>query len=406
MKQLVMFPGKMDGVFFRNEIPYIAEQFDKIIIFTYPGNRRNLQKIARSFNLEYYIVPNFSVYALIKAIWQMFTDPVVIKEKKKCRGKQFMYMMAYLLWENTVEKVFEKKSNMENIDTFLYSFWLSRGAYTICRFKEKYNNTIKTVSRAHGYDLYEERNPYRYLPFREYIASKIDEIYFISNDGRKYFENKYRNYNSKLCISRLGTQEENYRKEIKEKTTVCIASCSHIIEVKRVDLIIDALSELNCPFFWIHLGDGVLKGKMEKYANRKLAAGTYCFLGNVNNREIVHVYEKYDVDFLVNLSDSEGVPVSIMEAMSMGIPAIARDVGGNKEIVDTEHGLLLKRESYLGELQKIVKKRFHEEEYRELSVRAYQIWEEQYHDKDNYMRFAKNLSSLTREWTETKKENI
>lgn len=36
MKQLVMFPGKMDGVFFRNEIPYIAEQFDKIIIFTYP----------------------------------------------------------------------------------------------------------------------------------------------------------------------------------------------------------------------------------------------------------------------------------------------------------------------------------------------------------------------------------
>lgn len=154
------------------------------------------------------------------------------------------------------------------------------------------------------------------------------------------------------------------------------------------------------------MGDGVLKGKMEKYANRKLAAGTYCFLGNVNNREIVHVYEKYDVDFLVNLSDSEGVPVSIMEAMSMGIPAIARDVGGNKEIVDTEHGLLLKRESYLGELQKIVKKRFHEEEYRELSVRAYQIWEEQYHDKDNYMRFAKNLSSLTREWTETKKENI
>lgn len=41
------------------------------------------------------------------------------------------------------------------------------------------------------------------------------------------------------------------------------------------------------------------------------------------------------------MSDSEGIPVSIMEAMSFGIPVIARNVGGMSEIVNEENGLLL-----------------------------------------------------------------
>ena len=47
------------------------------------------------------------------------------------------------------------------------------------------------------------------------------------------------------------------------------------------------------------------------------------------------------MDYFINLSDSEGIPVSIMEAMSVGIPIIARDVGGNREIVTNNNGCLL-----------------------------------------------------------------
>ena len=40
-----------------------------------------------------------------------------------------------------------------------------------------------------------------------------------------------------------------------------------------------------------------------------------------------------NVDLFVNLSTTEGLPVSIMEAMAHRIPAIATEVGGTPEIV-------------------------------------------------------------------------
>lgn len=43
----------------------------------------------------------------------------------------------------------------------------------------------------------------------------------------------------------------------------------------------------------------------------------------------------------MNLSTSEGVPVSIMEVQSYGIPVIATNVGGTGEIIDKDNGILL-----------------------------------------------------------------
>jgi len=53
-------------------------------------------------------------------------------------------------------------------------------------------------------------------------------------------------------------------------------------------------------------------------------------------------YENNGVDLFINLSDIEGIPVSVMEAMSYGIPSIARDVGGISELViNGLNGILL-----------------------------------------------------------------
>ena len=56
----------------------------------------------------------------------------------------------------------------------------------------------------------------------------------------------------------------------------------------------------------------------------------------------------------INVSSTEGIPVSIMEAMSFGIPVIATAVGGTPEIVNNENGYLLSKDPSAKELAEVI----------------------------------------------------
>ena len=62
--------------------------------------------------------------------------------------------------------------------------------------------------------------------------------------------------------------------------------------------------------------------------------------GNVDNAALLEDYITENYYLFVNVSSSEGIPVSIMEASSVGIPCLATDVGGTGEIIsDGVNGL-------------------------------------------------------------------
>ena len=50
------------------------------------------------------------------------------------------------------------------------------------------------------------------------------------------------------------------------------------------------------------------------------------------------------MDGLVSVSESEGLPVSMMEAVAAGLPVLGTDVGGVREIVTPEAGVLLEKD--------------------------------------------------------------
>jgi len=52
-------------------------------------------------------------------------------------------------------------------------------------------------------------------------------------------------------------------------------------------------------------------------------------------------YRETPIDLFILTSESEGVPVSIMEALSFGIPAMATAVGGVPELISNHTGYLL-----------------------------------------------------------------
>ncbi|OQX20368.1 MAG: hypothetical protein BWK75_04915 [Candidatus Altiarchaeales archaeon A3] len=64
------------------------------------------------------------------------------------------------------------------------------------------------------------------------------------------------------------------------------------------------------------------------------------FLGKKNGDEVMEILLNSDI--FVNPSYSEGLPTSVLEAMSVGVPTIATDVGGTMEVVkDYETGFLI-----------------------------------------------------------------
>src|SRR5690606_35919751 len=82
---------------------------------------------------------------------------------------------------------------------------------------------------------------------------------------------------------------------------------------------------------WHHFGDGPQMSLLEREKSEiSIKNLTITLHGRVENSKIYDFYRYNPVDLFINLSSSEGIPVSIMEAISCGIPVVATNVGGTK----------------------------------------------------------------------------
>jgi glycosyltransferase involved in cell wall biosynthesis len=115
-----------------------------------------------------------------------------------------------------------------------------------------------------------------------------------------------------------------------------------LIPLKRVDLIARSLQLVSAETRWIHIGDGPERTGVEA-ACRDLPGHVRVDLrGSLPNDQVLALYGEVGPSLFINLSRTEGLPVSMMEAMSAGVPVIATDVGGVREIVDHQsNGVLL-----------------------------------------------------------------
>ena len=116
-------------------------------------------------------------------------------------------------------------------------------------------------------------------------------------------------------------------------------------------------------------------------------------MGQVSNREVISYYMNNHVNLFINVSESEGIPVSIMEAISFGIPVIATDVGGTSEIViDGFNGLLLNKTFDIDKLVDVIScailGRIDLLSFRK---NARILWTEKYSCENNYYKFYENI---------------
>ena len=280
----------------------------------------------------------------------------------------------------------------------IYNFWFFDAARTAVLLKNRLTkkNRVKSYSRAHRYDLYAEENSLNYLPLTEWLIKNTDYIFPCSENGREYLLKDFSKYENKIKLSFLGTVDYGI-----QKYTKCIPtfiSCSRLVEVKRVDRIIDSLRLLDnagAKLKWIHFGGGMLldnlKQKAQGFKNIEIE-----FFGNVKNSELLKIYSENYYKGFINVSGSEGLPISIMEATSFGMPVIATDVGGTSEIIkDSKNGFLLMKTFKDEELANLILHILNlpSEEYQRLRKSARKIWEERFEYKTNFKKLFDNFEN-------------
>jgi len=97
-------------------------------------------------------------------------------------------------------------------------------------------------------------------------------------------------------------------------------------------------------------GDGPLLKEAQDYVQEMKLSDRVNFLGNCE--DVTSLLFKSDLFILI--SDWEGLPLSILEAMRCGLPIIASDVGGVKEaVIQNENGFLIPKNDFKQLIEKL-----------------------------------------------------
>lgn len=389
--------------FLENELNIISKSFDKILIFPINAsvNSKKTRKITAK-NIE--VIPyNSKEYENRKFIYILNSMKYLFNKENEGKTIKEMAYESYFLSICYVEskKILKKLDNIKfNTDDeiYIYSYWLYTSAKIATILKEQFKKRkLKTVafSRAHGFDIYADASARNYLPQRNALISQLDKIFTCSKNGEEYLIKKYHEAN-KIETSYLGTIDHGITNNSHDDI-FRIVSCSRMVNLKRIDLIIDALKKLknsNLKFEWTHIGGGNLFEHIQQRVDLELKDIKVNLLGSISNSEVYSYYKKHSVDLFINVSSTEGLPVSIMEAISFGIPIIATDVGGTSEIVvDNENGFLIDKNFDIEDLSSLILK-IANTKSNKYGIKARLIWEKKYNAKDNYKKFIKSILKL------------
>ena len=211
--------------------------------------------------------------------------------------------------------------------TVLYFYW-GKGSSDIIPFihTEEFN---KVFVRMHRFDLFEFVNN-NYIPYRRPLMNRITVAAPVSYVGKEHLAELYPYVANKIKVFRIGTLGNGRRSKPSGDNCLRVVSCSGLSPVKRVEIMIKSLQFIDFPISWHHLGDGILSKEFKTLAKNLGVDNRFCFEGKLDSERIMDYYTDHTFDLLVNTSENEGVPVSIMEAFAAGIPALATDVGGTK----------------------------------------------------------------------------
>ena len=247
-------------------------------------------------------------------------------------------------WVSFINYIIKK----ENINIILNSN--SKFGYAVLPYLKSRHPQIPIIDYVHMEEWYNRNGGYsRYSAMYD---SVIDKTLVCNENSRKILIDHFGKNPSDVETVYIGVNEkifnpENYnKKELKQKylgetqNKKIISYICRISEQKRPMLflqIISKLKEQRQNFKAIVVGDGNLLPKMKEEAKKLHIYEDIIFTGRLQNTGEIYAIS----DITVNCSIKEGLALTSYESLSMEVPIVSSDVGGQKELITDEVGKII-----------------------------------------------------------------
>lgn len=388
------YPFGKGEVFVEHEVSFLANYFKKVVIFPL-DNTGDLRKLP--INVE--------VRFLFDKMKQEFRPTLILKRHFysfiKVMGSEFLSnpfltlknlkrLSSGLLQQFYRSILLEKELIKENCNEIVfYSYWFDSWVLVLTLV----NKNIKIYTRAHGFDVFKNQTRQNYHPFKNRMFSKVDGVYSISKMGANYLRNQYTNFKFKIYYLYLGVSD-NGTNPFANNNILHIVSCAHVRYIKRLHLAIDIFKSINISVKWTLIGNGEDLPKIKKLS-KKLPPNIQCdFRGHLTQEQIMKFYASVPISLFMSLSRSEGLPFTMIEAISFGIPVISTNVGGCNEIVTSQTGILIPKnfesEKVAFQIEDFYQSDMNTERFR---TGVKRFWKEHFDAENNYKEFYSKIEN-------------
>ncbi|EOD6224540.1 glycosyltransferase family 4 protein [Enterococcus hirae] len=201
---------------------------------------------------------------------------------------------------------------------------------------------------AHGFHFYQGApmlNWFVYYPVEKYLSRYTSKLITINQEDYLLASQKFKATQTHL-IQGVGIQVEKFEKTLVDKrlkskvlslaqpTTKVLLSVGELNKNKNHELVIHALDSFkDQDFHYFICGTGPLKQTLEQKIKFLGLEKKVSLLGY--RKDIIQIMKMSDLFLFPSLR--EGLPVSIMEAMSVGLPVVASNIRGNKDLIYDEN---------------------------------------------------------------------
>jgi glycosyltransferase involved in cell wall biosynthesis len=182
-----------------------------------------------------------------------------------------------------------------------------------------------------------------WLNRRAFAAS--DAIVANSQQVAEYIRHEYGAPRERVCVVHNAVDTERFRPASDARPSLCVVMIGRLVPQKNPQLFVAAAAAVRaampggCDIRFLLIGDGPLRAQVE--ADVAAAGLQECCTVMGERRDTPELLRQADLFWLT--SGWEGLPNVVLEAMASGLPVVATDVGGTRELIrHGQDGFLIK----------------------------------------------------------------